>query len=471
VPVGLSTTYIEYILDASGSMLQTLEGRTRLEIAQEVLTARLNALPANAQVGLRVYGHRVPYQNRETESCADIELVVPIQANGAQSIIDWLPGMQALGMTPMSESIKQAANDFTFEPGRKNFIVLISDGAETCGDEPSTVVQFLKEIGVDFAIHVIGLDVDAQTATQLKAISDVAGGVYYDAKSEADLDAALTDINESILPPAGAPTVLAEASATTIPEPNAEIASEGTVEASSIYDANSPASLAIDGDLSTSWFSAGAIKGDSNPTFVWTGLQDDFIASIELISNREHEVVDFRTGYGFEEVTVQVLDAQGEVVFEESAGLPGTPDPDVRFQPNVVGRSVRFIFSGGEAPDCGGFGELKINVVRSDLPQRTSTQSGTSLVPYFTAKTDMLCREGPATSHVDHWFLKAGEMVRVLARWFEDAHWLLVDIDVPATDTRTDCCWVGGEGTLSVSLDSIKTIDFLPDRLDCSAVK
>jgi hypothetical protein len=83
----------------------------------------------------------------------------------------------------------------------------------------------------------------------------------------------------------------------------------------------------------------------------------------------------------------------------------------------------------------------------------------------------MLCREGPSTSHIDHWFLKAGEIVQVLAQWHEDPSWLLVDTDVPATDTRTDCCWVGGEGTLNVSLDKIKTINFLPDRLDCSAVK
>ena len=363
VPVGLSTTYIEYILDASGSMLATMQGKTRLQIAQEVLSSRLNALPANAQVGLRVYGHRIPYQNREEESCQDIELVVPIQANGAQAIIDWLPGMQALGMTPMSESIKQAANDFTFEPGRKNFIVLISDGAETCGDEPATVVQYLKEIGIDFSIHVIGLDVDAPTAVQLKAISDAAGGVYYDAKSEADLDAALNNINETMLPAGAPPTALVLASATPI-VPNAEIASERTVEASSIYDATYPASLAVDGDLSTSWFSAGAIKGDSNPTYVWTGVQDDFIASIDLISNREHQVVDFRTGYGFGWVTIQVLDAQGNVVFEESANLDGTPDPDIRVTPNVTGRSVRMIFTGGEAPDCGGFGELKIGAVR-----------------------------------------------------------------------------------------------------------
>jgi len=364
VPVGLTTTYIEYILDASGSMLATMQGKTRLQIAQEVLTARLSALPANAQVGLRVYGHRVPYQGREDESCQDIELIVPIQANGSQSIIDWLPSMQALGMTPMSESIKQAANDFTFEPGRKNFIVLISDGEETCGDEPATVVQYLQEIGIDFAIHVIGLDVDAQTAAQLRAISDVAGGVYYDAKSEEDLDNALQDVNQNMLPPADAPTLVAEASATAIPDPNAEIASEGTVEASSIYDATYPASLAVDGDLSTSWFSAGAIKGDSNPTYVWTGLQDDLIGSIDLISNREHQVFDFRTGYGFGSVTVQVLDAQGNVVFEEGASLDGTPDPDIHMTPNVVGRSIRFIFSGGEAPDCGGFAELRVGVVR-----------------------------------------------------------------------------------------------------------
>ena len=467
VPVGLSTTYIEYILDASGSMLTALQGKTRLQIAQEVLTSRLNALPANAQVGLRVYGHRIPYQNREEESCQDVELVVPIQANAAKAIIDWLPGMQALGMTPMSESIKQAANDFTFEPGRKNFIVLISDGAETCGDEPATVVEHLKEIGIDFAIHVIGLDVNSQTATQLKAISDTAGGVYYDAKSEADLDAALNNINETILPAGAPPTPLVLASATPIVS-NAEIASEGSVEASSIYDATFPASLAVDGDLSTSWFSAGAIKGDSNPTYVWTGVQDDFIASIDLISNREHQVVFFRTNYGFGWVTIQVLDAQGNVVFEESASLEGTPDPDIHVTPNVVGRSVRFIFTGGEAPDCGGFGELKIGAVRASTSRSSSTQSGELLSPSFTANTNMVCREGPSTSHVDRWQLDQGETVPVLARWHEDPNWLLVDIN--ATETRTDCCWVGAEGTLNVPSDQIKTIDFLPDRLDCSAV-
>jgi hypothetical protein len=288
--------------------------------------------------------------------------VTPIQANGAQAIIDWLPSMQALGMTPMSESIKQAANDFTFEPGRKNFIVLISDGEETCGDEPATVVQYLKEIGVDFSIHVIGLDVDPQTAAQLKAISDTAGGVYYDAKSEAELDAALNEVNETMLPASEPPVVAVEATATPL-QPNAEIASEGVVDASSIYDSTFPTSLVLDGDLSTSWFSAGP-DGDGTSTFVWTGVQEDLITSIELISNREHEVVDFRTGYGFGAVTVQVFNAADELMYEETVNLDGTPDPDVSVHPNVVGQWIWLVFTGSEALDCGGFSELRVNVVR-----------------------------------------------------------------------------------------------------------
>lgn len=469
VPVGLSTTYIEYIIDASGSMLENMEGKTRLAVAQDVLTARLGALPPNTQVGLRVYGHRIPFQ-QEADSCQDIELVIPIQADGARNIIDWLPGMQALGMTPMSESIRQAANDFTFEPGRRNFIVLISDGKETCGEDPATVVQYLKEIGIDFSIHVIGLDVDEGTAAQLARIAAVSGGVYYDARSGEELDAALNDVNDSMLSLDQPPVVSEEASATAVPEANAEIASEGSVEASSIYDSTFPASLAVDGDPTTSWFSAGP-EGDGTSTYIWTGIQDDFITSIEMISNRENRVLDFRTGFGFGGVTIQVLDAQGKVVFEETATLDGTPDPDINVSPNVTGRSIRMVFTGSEAPDCGGFAELKIWVARLDPPPVATPQSGGPVVPFFKANNDIFCREGPSTHYMDRWYLKRGETVPVLAKWHEDPNWLLVDINVPLAQTRTDCCWVGGDGTLDVSSDQIKSIDFIPDRLDCSAVR
>lgn len=56
-PVGSSKTYVQYIFDASGSMTEMLGGKTKLQIAQDVLTSRLKLLPPDINVGLRVYGH------------------------------------------------------------------------------------------------------------------------------------------------------------------------------------------------------------------------------------------------------------------------------------------------------------------------------------------------------------------------------------------------------------------------------
>jgi serine/threonine protein kinase len=101
----------------------------------------------------------------------------------------------------------------------------------------------------------------------------------------------------------------------------------------------------------------------------------------------------------------------------------------------------------------------------------TSTPEPGKEKPLFTAGTNMLCRDGPGTDYEDRWQLTAGEVVPVLAVWYEDSNWLLVDINAPASITRTDCCWVGGQGRMNVSLEQVKVITFLPDRLDCSSVK
>ncbi|HNF93836.1 MAG TPA: hypothetical protein PLQ75_04210, partial [Anaerolineales bacterium] len=158
-----------------------------------------------------------------------------------------------------------------------------------------------------------------------------------------------------------APTTFVPAVPTTMA--NAEIAAEGTVDVSSIYDANFPASLSIDGDPTTSWFSAGP-DVDGTTRFVWTGVQEDFIATIDLVSNKDNEVVEFRTDYGFESVLIQVYTAEDKLAYEETVSLAGTPDPDIQITPNVVGQWIWIIFSGSEAQDRGGFAELKVGVVR-----------------------------------------------------------------------------------------------------------
>jgi hypothetical protein len=133
------------------------------------------------------------------------------------------------------------------------------------------------------------------------------------------------------------------------------ITQEGTVQASSVFGGNQfPATLAIDGNRQTSWFSDGEVGGESE-TFQWMARQDNLIGSVTFQSNREHPQF---PGFGFGSLRVDVLDAQGAAVFTSSLALPGATDPDITVFPNVIGRTVLLTFTGHDDPSCGGFSEL-----------------------------------------------------------------------------------------------------------------
>jgi hypothetical protein len=168
------------------------------------------------------------------------------------------------------------------------------------------------------------------------------------------------DVDASLPGVVGATTTTA-VPATTAAKQATDIARQGNVNASTVFPGGEfPARLAIDGSAATSWFSAGPENGNS--TFAWQG-PEAMIQSIKLVSNRNHARPDFRTGFGFGQVTIELYDSQQRLVFEQSAALPGTPDPDVTFQPNAVGNRMLIHFSGHEDPTCGGFAELQILAV------------------------------------------------------------------------------------------------------------
>jgi hypothetical protein len=148
-----------------------------------------------------------------------------------------------------------------------------------------------------------------------------------------------------------------------IPAPNAFIQKEGAVQASST-DPTYPVALAIDGNPATSWFSRGSNVDGPTTTFTWTYPREELITHVKIVSNAANSTVAFRRNYGYASVTIRVLDAANAIDFEQTVPLPGTPDPDAFVQPGVRGRSVQLVFSGGEAPDCGGFAELEVGVTR-----------------------------------------------------------------------------------------------------------
>src|SRR6185312_10945988 len=80
--VNTKTVNVELILDASGSMAETLPGgESRMDAAKRILRDVITALPERdgINVGLRVYGHEGDNtQAQRAVSCRASELLVPV---------------------------------------------------------------------------------------------------------------------------------------------------------------------------------------------------------------------------------------------------------------------------------------------------------------------------------------------------------------------------------------------------------
>ena len=181
---------IAFIFDASGSMMAGMEGRTRLAVAQDALADLSSNLPPNANTSLWVYGHRLP-QDDPAASCQDIEQVIPLGPSDPARFQTAVRGIQAIGYTPITDSLQLAAQTLVDRPDERNTIVLISDGEETCGGSPCLMAQAIKAANIEMTVNTIGFAADAVTRQQLECIAQVTGGTYYDAQDAGQLTEAL----------------------------------------------------------------------------------------------------------------------------------------------------------------------------------------------------------------------------------------------------------------------------------------
>ena len=192
--------FVEYILDASGSMLGQLADHTRKrDVAAKVLSQRIRSFPPEIHIGFRAFGHHMDWRGREEESCQDIELIAPVQTGQLEKIALWLEdSYHAKGMTPLAQSIRDAMEDLPKEGKVNNAIVLISDGKETCGGDPCAVVKQLKEEGIHFTLHVVGMNVQPEDAEQLLCVARAGQGYYIPVQTAQEMNRALETIEQHI---------------------------------------------------------------------------------------------------------------------------------------------------------------------------------------------------------------------------------------------------------------------------------
>jgi hypothetical protein len=180
-----------FILDGSGSMNAQVEGKPKIEVARKVMGGLINTLPADVSVGLETYGHT------RKDDCNDIEMLVPV--GGDRSAIERAVNqVNPKGSTPLTGAIRMATTKLREVEGSAS-VVVVSDGKETCGGDPCAAVRDAVAQGMKMQVHVVGFDVTADEAEQLRCIAKEGKGKYFAAANAQELGTALAQVREEVV--------------------------------------------------------------------------------------------------------------------------------------------------------------------------------------------------------------------------------------------------------------------------------
>jgi Ca-activated chloride channel homolog len=203
-------TRILFLLDASGSMLEQWErpNQTRWSVAKSILTKLVDSLGQNnkLELALRVYGHRSP---QEIKNCKDTWLEVPFKPRSHTLIIQKLSEIKPKGVTPITYSLEQAANDFPSNAGYRNIVILITDGIESCGGDLCAMSRAMQKKGVFLRPYIIGLGLRTEKSLECagRYIDADTPGKFNDVLNEAiETSFAKTTVSVEILDANNQPT-------------------------------------------------------------------------------------------------------------------------------------------------------------------------------------------------------------------------------------------------------------------------
>lgn len=179
-----------FVIDASGSMSLPFSGISRMSAARHMLQEQTKLLPIEMPVGLMAYGNGVL-------GCRSARMYNPIEPYSTARIGRIADQMLAAGNTPLA---------YTLEIVRKRLlprhpaltVIVISDGAESCGGNPVEQARLLGQAGGH--LHLIGLGTGRKVSGHLRAVAAAGGGTYRTAANDREFrrafDGPLADLRK-----------------------------------------------------------------------------------------------------------------------------------------------------------------------------------------------------------------------------------------------------------------------------------
>jgi hypothetical protein len=167
---------LEIVLDTSGSMLEKIGSRRRIDIAKSVLGQLITkTLPVGMPVALRIF--------ERTSSSCDTRLEVPLGPLDRKAMATRVKRLriEPSTRTPIGASLRAVAADLALVKGPK-LVVLVTDGEETCMGNPAGAIESLVAQGLDVQVNIVGFAIDdRKLKARFRRWARIGNGLYFDA--------------------------------------------------------------------------------------------------------------------------------------------------------------------------------------------------------------------------------------------------------------------------------------------------
>ena len=194
-------------MDSSASMTATDVEPTRFDAAKSAASSFLDDLPERFKVGLVSFASSASVLQEPTDDRESVrESLNALDSDLGTAVGDAI--LRSVELAP------EGSGSSTTDDERAFSVLLLSDGASTTGSDPMDAVEVAKEAGVPIYTIALGTDSGTVDVTDefgnsqtyavppdpetLKQIAEETGGQFFEAPTEADLQAVYDELGSQV---------------------------------------------------------------------------------------------------------------------------------------------------------------------------------------------------------------------------------------------------------------------------------